>query len=293
MDAGVRASDALESAIKDRIAEVYGAALKKAVKNISVFLKKIKDVDDGKIKPPAFYNTPEKILEWRRGFTRELLRKENVIKNIETAMQQAGIEIEPEIRETMANVYTVNRAYMVDSISRKSGANLSFSIPSVREAEIILNDSMPVMSKIAYKNLKEAPAIMRRLQNEFAQATFFGESQQKIIKRIQKVMQNSASNAKTIAQTERTRVQSQARAETIHQAAEMGINVKKKWTARMINTRESHMDLDGEVLPHDEKFHTILGSAMDYPGDPVGKAADVINCHCILEFIVEFPEGDV
>lgn len=290
MDKALRASDELEKALQKRIESVYGDALKQAVKSCERFLRKIRDVDDGKIKPPAYYDTPEKVLKWRRGFTRELLRRENVVKNIEKAIQQAGVEVEPIMRETVANVYHVNRLYTAELIDQQAGVNLSYSVPTTAQAEIILKDRQPPMSKIAYQNLREAPAMMRRLQNEMTQAVMLGEDQKKLIHRIRNVMGNSAYNARRIAQTERTRVQSQARADTIREAAEAGVVMYKRWSTRMINSRDSHVALNGVEIPEGEKFHTIWGNALAYPGDPDAPAREVINCHCVLVPVVLPPE---
>ncbi len=85
-----------------------------------------------------------------------------------------------------------------------------------------------------------------------------------------------------MAQTERTRIQSQARAEALHKAAEMGIITTKEWSARMRNTRDSHAALNGVVIPENKKFRTIWGNELRYPGDPSAPAAEIINCHCVL-----------
>ena len=290
MDKALQASDELEKALQKRIESVYGDALKQAVKSCERFLRKIREVDEGKIKPPAYYDTPEKVLKWRRGFTRELLRREKVVKNIEKAIQQAGVDVEPIMRETVANVYHVNRLYTAELVDQQAGVNLSYSVPTTAQAEIILKDSQPPMSKIAYQNLREAPAMMRRLQNEMTQAVMLGEDQKKLIHRIRNVMGNSAYCAKRIAQTERNRVQSQARSDTIHEAEQMGINMHKRWSTRMVNSRDSHVALNGVEIPEGEKFHTIWGNALAYPGDPDAPAREVINCRCILVPVVLPPE---
>nr|DAI10802.1 MAG TPA: minor capsid protein [Caudoviricetes sp.] len=290
MDKALRASDELEKALQKRIESVYGDALKQAVKSCERFLRKIRDVDEGKIKPPSYYDTPEKVLKWRRGFTRELLRRENVVKNIEKAIQQAGVEVEPIMRETVANVYHVNRLYTAELVDQQAGVNLSYSVPTTAQAEIILKDSQPPMSKIAYQNLREAPAMMRRLQNEMTQAVMLGEEQKKLIHRIRNVMGNSAYCAKRIAQTERNRVQSQARSDTIREAAEAGVVMHKRWSTRMVNSRDSHVALNGVEIPEGEKFHTVWGNDLAYPGDPDAPAREVINCHCVLVPVVLPPE---
>lgn len=293
-DRAVSASDALEKRLIKRIEKVYGAALKKAIANNKRFWQKIRDIDEGKIQPPAVYDTPEKIKQWRAGYIRELMRQENVIESIRQQITDAGAEIAPEIEQEMVNVYAVNRNYTATAINA-AGVNAAsvnlISGVTRRQAEIILRDTQPLFSKVAYQNLQTAPAIMRRLQNEMMQATLRGESQVKIVQRIRNVMGNSASNARRIAQTERTRLQSQARADQLHEAEAMGIRTTKTWTARMVNTRDSHAALNGKTVYENEKFTTIWGNELAYPGDPSAPAREVINCHCVMVPGVELP-GD-
>lgn len=293
-DRGVIASDALEKRLIKRIEKVYGEALSKAIANNKRFLQKIRDIDEGKIQPPAVYDTPEKIKQWRAGYIRELMRQENVIESIRQQITGAGAEIAPEIEQEMVNVYAVNRNYTATAINAAGVSAASVNLiggVTRRQAEIILRDTQPLFSKIAYQNLQSAPAIMRRLQNEMMQAALLGESQAKIVRRIRNVMGNSASNARRIAQTERTRLQSQARADQLHEAEAMGIRTTKTWTARMVNTRDSHAALNGKTVYENEKFTTIWGNDLAYPGDPAAPAREVINCHCVMVPGVELP-GD-
>lgn len=71
----------------------------------------------------------------------------------------------------------------------------------------------------------------------------------------------------------------------------MGIRTTKTWTARMVNTRDSHAALNGKTVYENEKFTTIWGNELAYPGDPSAPAREVINCHCVMVPGVELP-GD-
>lgn len=285
-DEAVRIADEIEKALTQRISAVYGEALKKAIRMNRRFLQKIRDIDSGKIQPPNYYNTPELIKKWREGYIRELMRQEHVIESIEQQIKDAGGKLEPEIKKALAEIYAVNANYTATKLTSFGGvdATSKYLLTGVtrRQAAIVFRDTQPLFSKIAFRNLVEAPAVIRRLQNEMVQATLLGESQEKIIRRIRAVMGNSASNAQRIAQTERTRLQSQARADQLHEAAQMGIRVTKTWSTRMENSRKSHELLNNKTINEGEKFHTIWKHDLAYPGDPSAPAEEVINCHCVL-----------
>jgi hypothetical protein len=281
MDAAERASAAIERRAMSEVNAIYSRSLKTMLADQASFLQKIADIDAGKIKPPAFYDTPEKILKWRAGFTRELLRKEQVIAGIRARLNAAGKEAAPVIQNAMSDIYAANRTFTIDGITQK--INVSFAQYDKRQIDILLKDSMSPFSKIAYKNIGANPAIVRKLSREMAQAIANGESQREIVKRIRAVTGQSKYQATRVAQTERTRIQSQARSETLDEAAAMGIKTTKEWSARMVNTRDSHGSkltggVDGETVPSDQPF----SNGLMYPGDPMGDASEVINCHCVL-----------
>jgi SPP1 gp7 family putative phage head morphogenesis protein len=280
MDAAEKASAAIERKALKRVDGIYNAALKNALADQSSFLAKIADVDAGRIKPPAFYDTPAKVLAWRQGFTRELLRKEKVIEGIKAQLNAAGAKAAPVIKGAMTDVYAANRTFTAEGIA--SQVNISFAQYDKRQIDIILNNSQSPFSKIAYKGLGANPAIVRRLNNEMAQAIIGGESQRDIVKRIREVTGQSKYQATRVAQTERTRIQSQARADTLTEAEALGVKTTKEWSARMVNTRDTHAALDGVTIPQDEAFILNDGDRLMYPGDPNGSAKNIINCRCVL-----------
>lgn len=59
----------------------------------------------------------------------------------------------------------------------------------------------------------------------------------------------------------------------------------KVWRTRLDDrVRVSHGALENEALPIQEPYITILGSALQYPGDPRGVIGDVIQCRCHLSY---------
>lgn len=280
MDKALIASDALEKSLKKRIADVYGEALKRAVRNNRAFLTNVKNLDEHAKKLEAGGWTSEKIEKWRKEEVLRLLRQQRLVQSIADEMDRAGMEIAPEIKARMAEVYKVNSDATFRHINSRVNAN--FALIPKAQVKIILDDAQPVFSKIAYQHLGKNKVIRDALQSQMAQAAILGESQEKIIKRIQKVTGQAEYQARRVAQTERNRVQSQARADALHEAAQAGVIVTKKWSARMRNTRDSHAALNGVEIPENEKFRTIWGNELRYPGDPEAPASEVCNCHCVL-----------
>lgn len=277
--------DVYEAALMRRVAEVYNAALRRALANQAEFLQKIRDLDDGKIRPPTGY-TDAQITRWRRGFVRELMRQQDIVDSIMRELNRAGVDAGEIIQNGMAEIYVRNRKETEDVIGNalpdSARVSVSFAVSDPREVRIILSDKMPPFSKIAYKNLGQNKTALHRLQNEMAIAVTNGESQKKMVERIRNVTGQTVKQARGVAQTERTRIQSQARSDTIHEAAEMGIRVTKTWSTRMRNSRETHVALNGQTVLDGEKFISISGAELEYPGDPNAPAAEVINCHCVL-----------
>lgn len=85
--------------------------------------------------------------------------------------------------------------------------------------------------------------------------------------------------AMTIARTEGGRIQSQAAMDACYNAKNMGADVVKQWDSTLDgNTRPSHRKVDGEIRELDEPF----SNGLDFPRDPSGGAAEVVNCRCAL-----------
>lgn len=274
--------DALEAALMARVGEIYAGALRTAIKKRAAFLRKIEAVDEGRIKPPKYYVDTGQVDKWREGFVRELIRQNQVIEGIMEEINKAGAQAAEMIRDTMPEYWEINRAEAVDRFSvemENAGIDGTFEKQTRRQIEILLSENESPFSKLAYMNLGQNLAVRRRLQNELAQAAILGESQSQIIKRIRNVTGQAQWQAKRVAQTERTRVQSQARWEAGNEAMALGVKVINEWSARMVNTRDTHAALDGKVALQGEYFP---GSPLRYPGDPTAPAGEVINCHCVL-----------
>jgi hypothetical protein len=66
-----------------------------------------------------------------------------------------------------------------------------------------------------------------------------------------------------------------------------GLPLKREWLAAQDErTRESHAAADGQIVGPEDAF-TVGGSTLMYPGDPSGLPEEVVNCRCVLGYIVD------
>ena len=287
MDEGYRASDLIEDQLLVRVREIYTAALRTALKSKKAALKKVSDIQSGKTPAPATYAAQgeEAVKRWRDYYVRKLARGTALVESIAAELDRAGVEASDVIRKGMAEIYAVNleeAQALLQTGAENAGLQTSFAMPTRAQIDVILQEQESPMSKIAYNHLGDDPAARRRLQTELALATALGEEHEKLIRRIEKVAGMSYGQAKRVAQTERTRVQSQARWQAGEEAKAAGVSVYNTWSTRMVRSRETHISLDGQQRMQGDAFVTSAGNALRYPGDPSAPAREVINCHCVL-----------
>ena len=112
-----------------------------------------------------------------------------------------------------------------------------------------------------------------------------GLSERDIAKQIREIAPTkSASRAQTIARTE-VHAASQASAQEV--AEQSGLAMVKVWVASNgERTRPDHDDADGQRVGMNEAFE-VGGESLMYPGDPMGSAAQVINCRCAVVYELE------
>ena len=134
----------------------------------------------------------------------------------------------------------------------------------------------------AFANLQNKDLIVQRLQNELTQAMLLGESRTQITARFREVAGMSHRQARMVAQTEITRIQSQTRHLSIMEAQELGVDMSKTWIARMVRTRDTHASLNNKTVPANEDWITTAGNPLAFPGDPDGEPEEIINCHCVM-----------
>lgn len=103
----------------------------------------------------------------------------------------------------------------------------------------------------------------------------------------------SKGRAMTIARTETAAIANEAKMKSAESwKNENNQKQFKMWVHRTSkNDRDYHVQLDGMILPVEEKFQVYAENGMvdymDYPHDPSASAANSINCNCQVVYMSE------
>lgn len=166
------------------------------------------------------------------------------------------------------------------------GVPLIFPIDQDQVVQAVTLDTK--LSKPLYNKLGEDVNLLKkRVANNISRGIAQGQSYSDIAKNIAVGMVGNYARmnggalyyAMRITRTEAHRISQQAAYDALKKAKDNGADVVKQWDATLDKrTRPSHARVDGEIRELDEPFSNGLMK----PGDPRGRAAEVINCRCQL-----------
>ena len=121
--------------------------------------------------------------------------------------------------------------------------------------------------------------LKKKITGEISRGLSSGQMYSEISRNVASWARIPKNRAKTITRTEGHRILCKATADAQHKAKEKGADVVKQWDSTLDGaTRDSHRAVDGEIAELEDTF----SNGLEYPGDPKGKAEEVINCRCAL-----------
>lgn len=242
---------------------------------------KLKKVENGEI-------TDDEYKEWRKNqllygehWTRliQLVQKEMVNVN-QTALDYINDKTTQIYAESYNSIATVIKqspveGYSFELVDANTVKNLA------KEEGIILPPKKNLdVQKDKLWNAKQVNA-------QLMQGILQGEDIPHIAGRMAKVCESNKSASIRNARTMVTAAENSGRQSGMNKAESDGIIFKKMWIAtRDERTRESHMVLNGQLVANGEKFVTINGDEIEFPGDWRAEPSEVYNCRCTLGTIV-------
>ena len=160
------------------------------------------------------------------------------------------------------------------------GQGIPLIMPLDQEAMVRAVQLDSKISQGLYTRLGEDVAVLKKkITAQVSRGIATGMSFQQVAQQLAGYTNIGYNNAVRIARTEGHRVQVQSTMDACHKAKEKGADIVKQWDAALdARTRESHQAVDGEIRELDKPF----SNGLMFPGDPSGRASEVINCRCAL-----------
>ena len=212
-------------------------------------------------------------------------RLTNLEKKIKIYIQSLGNSnistLKKDLREQYRQMYYFN----FYDFERRLKVGISFNL---LDTDAVLKALENPFDRVGFvvREKENQRALVLRLQQELSLGLVRGEGFAEISERISNTFDISLNNSLRIVRTEGHRVREEANFDSIKDAKELGINLKKEWRATLDErTRDSHQSLDGQIKEVEEEFE-IRGEKASRPGS-FGIAREDINCRCTIRSVVD------
>jgi HK97 family phage portal protein len=172
-----------------------------------------------------------------------------------------------DIRQRTDPVYKSALVKGYESVLRELNLSVSFDLLTP-EVESFLQEK-----RFEIADLIDGPAA-DRLRATLEEAIKAGENMDKIADRVTEVFDVERSRARRIARTEVAESFNGGRFETMKEA---GVEKIEWLTARDNRVRDSHAEIDGQIIMLGDRF----SNGLLYPLDPAGPPEEIVNCRCV------------
>ncbi|WP_407397793.1 phage minor head protein [Treponema sp.] len=242
---------------------------------------KLKKVENGEI-------TDDEYKEWRKN---QLLYGEHwtrLIQLVQKEMVNVNQTALDYINDKTTQIYADSYNSIATVIKQSPVEGYSFELVDANTVKNLAKEEGIILPP--KKNLdvqKDKLWNAKQVNAQLLQGILQGEDIPHIAGRMAKVCESNKSASIRNARTMVTAAENSGRQSGMNKAESDGIIFKKMWIAtRDERTRESHMVLNGQLVNNGEKFVTINGDEIEFPGDWRAKASEVYNCRCTLGTIV-------
>ena len=292
MDYGSTYADRREKMLGLRLQKVYRESQKDLEKQLDEFLDQHrkagavmwKKLQEGEI-------TQQEYHEWMKAQVFKGKQWRQKIDHMTDLLKTSNENALSIIRNEQYNVFSENANHEAFTIEKETGSAVSFEIYDNSSLARLVRDKPELLPRKTINGRKDKAWNQGVISNAVARAIIQGDSIDKLARRISHDTANTDMKAMVrYARTAMTGAQNAGRIESMTQAGEMGIQVRKSWMATIDGvTRDAHRMLDGQEQDVDKPFQSALGPIM-FPGDPTAAPGNVYNCRCTLVHV--YPKVD-
>ena len=203
--------------------------------------------------------------------------QEQLQKQVGDILQRMHVAEFTNISDYLDTCYTDG---FIGTVFDAFGQGVPFVTPIDQKAMVRAVQLESKISKGLYTRLGEDVNLLKRkITAEISRGISTGMSYSQVARNLSNQSRIGYNKAIRIARTEGHRIQTTATMDAMEVAKSKGADVVKQWDATLDGkTRDSHSQVDGEIRELDKPF----SNGLMYPGDPSGKASEVVNCRCAL-----------
>ncbi|MBQ6686271.1 MAG: minor capsid protein [Firmicutes bacterium] len=284
-DLGHQMTDEELAKLERRIYRLYRKSLREMQVKVDAYFDNFRKrdevekrrLDEGKI-------TKQEYDQWRlaqmgRGERFEALRDE-----LSERMLKANEAAAAYINDTTPGIYSLNQNYAAYTIEQVSG-NVGFTLQDEQTVRRLFVEQPDILPKRRVNAPVDLKWNRTRCGAEITSGILQGESIRQLAKRVENLSDANYKGAVRNARTAFTGAQNAGRQASYDRAKEMGLPLRKRWIAtKDERTRDSHRDLDGQIVELDQPFK-VAGTTIRFPGDPTARPNLVWNCRCTMRTV--------
>lgn len=256
-----------------------------------VYSKSLSDVND-KIKNLEFtINNLQQVYDWMDDNDPEREKVKSMIQSKiyqKQYQEQLQTQLDGILNQMQTQSYLTVSDYLdgcyedgfIGTIFDAHGQGVPVMTPINQESMVRAVQLDSKISQGLYTRLGEdVDLLKRKIVAQVSRSIATGETFAQTAKQLENYTRIGYNNAIRITRTEGHRIQTTATMDAMKAARNMGADVVKQWDSTLdARTRESHADIDGEIRELNDPF----SNGLMFPGDPSGKASEVVNCRCAL-----------
>ena len=280
MDYGERYADKKISAVNRELRNTYRTAQAELKKKLADFEKRF--AEENKRKKQQLANgeiSKQDYKDWLTGRVFVRNQWQSNLRQVCKVMQDCNKQALNIVNTSRFDVFAENYNYNAWKAEREIA--VSFNLYSAEAVARLMLGDPQLLPEWEIDEPKDYTWNYKKVNNIIRQGIIQGEGVSEITDRLCRDLATGNENKmRMFARTAINSAQNAGRQKQMEDAANMGIEVNKRWMATHDSkTRDAHRDLDGKEVPFDKPFKSQLGEIM-FPGDPTAEPANVYNCRC-------------
>lgn len=279
MDYGAVYSSKRLSEVDRALKKTYRTAQRELRDKLAEFNKKFAEKSKKKkLQVESGEITEQEYKDWLTGQVFVRSKFEQQIRSVNAVLAEHNKHTINLINNARLDVFA--EAYNFEAFKAEAEIVGSFNVYNTQSvARLILGDP-DLLPKYNIDQEKDYIWNYQKVNNIVKQGIIQGESVDKITARLcRDLASKNEAKMRMFAITAIGSAEEAGRQKQMEDAAEMGLEVHKKWDATHDSkTRDSHRALDGTEIPFDHVFP----NGCRFPKDPQGAPEEVYNCRCTM-----------